>query len=320
MLGIVSDIASMIESRASAQWVAVGSASLLVTVICTLVLRRSRTGRWPAAERAALIGLGAALAGSLTWACLDGVATRSERNALEARTRQLNAQAIAVGSPLACLDPLAGDAVEGACEKAVFASPESVAVATSYVAAQFMLLADMADYRKHGGADIDRALLPLRRALEADPFGFLAHVLAARDGCTSDNCLALGLLHDPSHVRTNLVARTFEHFVDQHREYWGKTPDVPVAAVTDAPAAVQAEANGSGKHKVVVNIDFPSAASIPPISIMNPEPKGPATPHPAGTPANPDAAHARTGKLGSPGPDGPKVDPVWTPAPAQAAQ
>jgi hypothetical protein len=322
MLGTtVSDIAGKIGSWASPLWIAVCSASVLVIIISALFLRRSRTGHWPTVERAALIGLGAALTGSLTWACLDGVVMRNEHSALDMRAQQLSAQAIAVGSPLACLDPLAGDAVEGACEKAVFASPESVAAATSYVAAQFGLLADMADYRNHGGADIDRALLPLRRALEADPFGFLAHVLVVRDGCTSGNCPALAVLHDPARVRTNLIAQTLDHFVDHYREFWGKASDLPVAAVADAPAAAQAAANGADKHKVVVNIDFPSAASIPPISIMNPEPKGPTTPHAASAPANAEAARARTGKPGPPVvADGPKVDPVWTPAPAQAAQ
>jgi hypothetical protein len=317
MVGFVSDIAGKIESWASPLWIAVGSALLLVIIVSAFALRWSQTGRWPAFERAALIGVGAAFTGSLTWACLDGVAMRSERNALDMRAQLLTAQAIAAGSPLACLDSLAGDAVEGACEKAVFASPESVAAATSYVAAQFVLLTDMADYGNHEGADIARALAPLRRALEADPFGFLAHVLVARDGCTSDNCPALAVLRNPSHVRTNLIAQTLDHFIDHYREFWGKAPNVPVAAVSDTPAA---EASGAGKHKVVVNIDFPSAASIPPISIMNPEPKGPATPRAAGAPANTEAARARTGKPTAPAPDGPKVDPVWTPGPAQAAQ
>jgi hypothetical protein len=319
MLGVASDVAVKIESWASPLWIAVGSASLLVIVICALVLRRARTGRWPPVQRAALIGIGAVLTGSLTWACLDGVVMRSERNTLEMRDQQLAAQAFATGRPLACLDPLAGDAVAGACEKAVFASPESVAAASSYVAAQFALLADMADYRNRGGTDIDHLLLPLRRALEADPFGFLAHVLVARDGCTSDNCSALAILGDPSHVRTNLIAQTLDHFVDHYREFWGKPPDVPVAALTDAPTASSAEVGGLGKHKIV-NIDFPSAASIPPISIMNPEPKGPAVPHAAGAAANTEAARARAGKPVPPASDDAKVEPVWTPAPAQAAQ
>jgi len=319
MLGFASDIADKIQAWASPLWVAVGSASLLVIIVGALVLRRSRSGRWLKVERAAVIGLGAALTGSLTWACLEGTAMRGERNALDTRAQQLGAQAFAAGTSLACLEPLAGDVVAGACEKAVFVSPESVAAATSYVAAQFALLADMADYRNHGGADIDSALLPLRRALEADPFGFLAHVLVLRDGCTSDNCPALAVLHDPSHVRTNLIAQTLDHFVDHYREFWGKMPDSAVAAATDAATASSAEAGAPGKHKVV-NIDFPSAASIPPISIMNPEPKGPAVPRAAGAPANTEAARARAVKPAAPMPDGAKVDPVWTPAPAQAAQ
>ena len=319
MLGFASDIADKIQAWASPLWVAVGSASLLVIIVGALVLRRSRSGRWLKVERAAVIGLGAALTGSLTWACLDGAAMRSERNALDTRAQQLGAQAFAAGTSLACLEPLAGDVVAGACEKAVFVSPESVAAATSYVAAQFALLADMADYRNHGGTNIESALVPLRRALEADPFGFLAHVLVLRDGCTSDNCPALAVLHDPSHVRTNLIAQTLDHFVDHYREFWGKTPDSAVAAATDAATASSAEAGAPGKHKVV-NIDFPSAASIPPISIMNPEPKGPAVPRAAGAPANTEAARARTVKPAAPMPDGAKVDPVWTPAPAQAAQ
>ena len=43
--------------------------------------------------------------------------------------RGLMAGSIAPGSALSCLDELAGEAVETACEKAVFASPESVASA-----------------------------------------------------------------------------------------------------------------------------------------------------------------------------------------------
>ena len=87
-------------------------------------------------------------------------------------------ESLAPGSPLACLNGLAGDDVEAACEKALFAAPATVASATSYVAARFALLADMVAYTKRGGGDINSALLPLRRSLEADRFGFVAHTLA----------------------------------------------------------------------------------------------------------------------------------------------
>src|SRR5262249_45446750 len=62
--------------------------------------------------------------------------------ALEQRAVALAARAIAPGSPLACLDAVAGDTVETACEKTVFASPESVAAAVSYMSARLALLAD----------------------------------------------------------------------------------------------------------------------------------------------------------------------------------
>src|SRR6516165_5160018 len=45
-------------------------------------------------------------------------------------------------SALSCLDELAGEAVENACEKGVFASPEAVAAAVKYVTAQLALIED----------------------------------------------------------------------------------------------------------------------------------------------------------------------------------
>jgi len=290
-------------------WIAAGSAVLLALIVCALALPRSRKGFVAAAARFTLIMLGAALSGSLTWAFFDGAAVRdrtAERSALEIRAGQLAARSLAPGSPLACLDALAGDTIQAACERAVFASPANVATAISYVAAQFALLADMTDYSSRGGTDIGAALLPLRRALEADPFGFLAHVLV-RDGCTSENCPALALLHNPSHVRTNIIAQPLSHYLDYYREVWAKSPDVPVADMADTQPTAMAAANAPGKHKGLANIDFPSAASIPPISIMNPEPKAPASAETARQRAAKPSAH-----------DG--VDPVWTPAPAPAAK
>jgi hypothetical protein len=286
-----------VMSSASALWIAVASAALLGAMACALALDRSRKGLAAAVAQFVFIVLAAVLSGSLTWAVVGS----AEHNALETRAQQLAAQALAPGSPLACLDGATGDTVQGACERALFASPASVAAAVSYVGAQFALLSDMTNYARRGGPDIDGALVPLRRALEADPFGLLAHVLVMRGGCSSDHCPALVMLHDPSHVRTNMIAQTLRHYVDQYREAWARSSIAPVAAVAEAGPA---EANAAGERKRPVDIDFPSSASIPPISIMNPEPKGPAS-----------AASARKDK-NSPHD---RVDPVWTPAPPQAA-
>jgi hypothetical protein len=283
--------------------IAAGSAALLVVVIGALAFRALDKGVVLARWRIALVVVAAMLSASLTWAFLDNAAARSENaegSALKLRAGQLIALSLAPGSPLACLDALAGDTVQTACERAVFASPASVATAISYVAAQFALLSDMTEYAKRGGSHIDDALLPLQSALEADPFGFLAYVLVARDRCTSEHCPPFALLNDPGHVRTNIIAQTLPHYLDHYRDVWAKSAEEPVAGAANPLAPGLAE-NDPAKRKVTVNIDFPSAASIPPISIMNPEPK---------TPAPPDPAHKSATQ----------TDPVWTPAPAAAAK
>jgi len=251
-------------------WLAVGSAVFLIGFyLLAYLLPQYVIGR---ALRAGFVILGAGLGAIMTWALLDNTASGergAEWRSLEVRAEQLNAQALTPGSPLACLDALAGEAVETACEKELFTSPASVAAATSFVAHRLELLAAMLAYDKRGVVDIDGVLRPLRRSLEADRFGFLAHVLALRDGCTSENCKALALLDDPGRVRANLNAQTFDRHVEHYADIWAKAPD---GAVVDA-----IQPGGQPSHKIV-NIDFPTAASIPPVSIMNPEPTGPVLP------------------------------------------
>ena len=284
-------------------WIAAGSAALLVMIVCALAFRRARKGFFAAATRFFLVLVGAALAGSLTYALFDSAAQRDRAAWLETRAGQLTAQSLTPGSPLACLDPSAGDTVQGACEAALFASPASVAAAISYVTAQFALLSDMTAYTKRGGPEVGGDLAPLRRALEADPYGFTADVLVRRDGCTAEKCPAFALLSDPNHVRTNMIAQTLQHYVDHYKEVWARSADV-----TGAVAAADPAIGPDGKRKVMVNIDFPSAASIPPISIMNPEPKDSAAAEAARKRADKPAARDA-------------VSPVWHPAiPTQAAQ
>ncbi len=295
-------------SGISPLWIAALSAALLVLTVCALVFRRSRKGAFAGAGRFFLVMLTAGLSASLIWAFLDNGAMRdrdAQRRALQVRAEELTAQALAPGSPLACLDVLAGEAVQGACERAVFATPANVASAVAYVAAQYTLLSDMSAFGKRGGADIGADLLPLRQALEADPFGFLAHVLVRRGDCTSEHCQAFALFRDPSHVRTNIIAQTLQHYVDHYREVWARAADAPAVGVADfSPTGIA----DPSKRKVPVNIDFPSAASIPPISIMNPEPKT--------SPAVAEAVRKRGEKPKDP------EQPVWRPAtaPAQATQ
>ena len=305
--------------------IAVGAAAALALVVCALALGRARNGGLARIGRVFLVAIGAGLCGVLAWALLQNGAVRdsaADRIALEARATQLSAQALSPGSPLACLDAVAGEAIEAACTKTLFASPAGVAAAISYVAAQFALLSDMTAYRDRGGRDLANTAGPLRHALEADPFGILAHVLATRDGCTADNCAPLRLLHDASHVRTNLIAHTLDRYLDQFREAWARSPDLPLAELPGGAEPTGTIApNAAGKRKVMVNIDFPNADSIPPVSIMNPEPNGPAEPR-AGANADPHKRAEKPGgrearQPGGAGPEQGSTDPVWIPAPAQ---
>jgi hypothetical protein len=307
-----------IAAYASPLWIAAGSAVLLVMILCALALGRTRKGASAAIGRFLLVVIGAASAGTLTWALFDGTEQSTARRALELRAEALSARALMPGSPLACLDTVAGDMVQAACERALFATPANVASAISYVAAQFALFSDMADYARHGGTGIDATLVPLRRALEADPFGFVAHVLVRQDGCNSENCPPLALLHDPKQVRTNMIAQTLGHYVDEYRESWAKLPGEPLAEATEPQPSSTAEADPTGQRKVMVHIDFPSAASIPPISIMNPEPKAPASAEAGRKIAGKPAAHP--GVFDGAATPPAQTDPVWTPAPAQTAQ
>ncbi len=271
-LGLMFGFVSEIEGLRAQPWVVAAAAALFV-VVCVLAFVSPRTRR-SAARSAIFVVLGAALGAAIMWALLDRAAVAdqaAERRALEMRAAELAARTLAPGSPLACVDDLTGETVAAACEKAIFASPAAVASATSYVAARLALLADVEAYVGGGGAEIDDVLLPLRRSLEADRFGFLAHLLATRDGCTGEHCPAFALLRDPGRVRANLSDGKLDRYLESYQTLWAKSADGAVADAT------QAQPNAQAPRKVV-DIDFPSAASIPPVSIMNPEPTGPVLP------------------------------------------
>lgn len=315
-------------------WIAAGSAALLVALCAVAFLQQARLAANPA-MRSGLVVAGAIFGALMTWALLDRAflgGAVAERRALELRAQELASQVLIPGSPLACLDALVGESVEAACEKSLFASPATVAAASAYVAAQLTLLANMTAFGRDQGAEQDAMTAPLRRALETDRFGFVAYVLAIRDGCTAQNCKTLALFHDANRVRTNLTTAALERYLEHHAATWTAGPEVPVAEATQAPAASTA---GQGPRKTV-NIDFPSAASIPPVSIMNPEPTGPVLPGvAAAAAANPNGSassgqrHARKPPAPNAAPAGqtgqPAVEPIWPEpmppsSPAQAPQ
>ncbi len=272
----------------------VGAALALFIVIAVLALTRSG-----ARIAGAILRVATVIAGCTAVLLLlqqGMVRERSaERRALDQRAAELAARAVAPGSPLACLDAVAGDAVETACEKAVFASPASVAAAVSYVTARLALLSDAVDFARRTGG-YETALATLRVPIETDRYGIVAHVLSVRDSCTPLLCDSYVLFRDPDRVQANLRERLFDRYVERYTAEWtrARAGGTPVAeAPPNAPNAyTTASAPPAGPAPAAAvplspKYDFPSAASIPPVSIMTPEPNGPPETKPAPAPAAP---------------------------------
>jgi hypothetical protein len=229
-------------------------------------LRRTLTGL------VLVVGMAGALYAG--WQAYTGFERAADRRALDARQLELASRALAPGSPLACLDGAAGETVENACEKIVFARPETVAAAVAYVGARLSLLSDGLRYAGQGDAAYAVTLAGLRRAIELDRFGIAAHILSTRDGCSPDHCSSFVLMRDTTALKANIGAHAFDKYVARYAGGWNEEKQTPVAEtapVASAPATpaapgVTAAVPLSSKY------DFPSAASIPPVSIMNAEP------------------------------------------------
>ena len=256
----------------------VGALAALFVVFCALALGRAgRDGAIGSVARIALVMAGAVL----TWFFVGGTTKQdaaSERRALEARAGVLAARAMMPGSPLACLDAMAGDVVESACERTLFATPEAMASAVSYVAAQISLFADVSASVNRGNSEMGPLLASLRRAVETDRYGLVAHVLATRDGCTADQCPVLTLMSDASRVTSNLAQSTYDFYVTRHSAVWPAA--APGPASTGAPtAAIPGDLPALAGTSSLVSpgsprpdLFFPSSNSIPPVNIMTAEP------------------------------------------------
>jgi hypothetical protein len=224
----------------------------------------------------------------------------AERQTIEARAFELRTRALAPGSALACLDPITGTEMEEPCEKALFASPQATAAAVSYVAAQLALLSSARDHAQRTWLMSDADVLTdLRRPLEADRFGIVAHVFAVRDHCSTPDCAALNLLPDSSRVSANIEQRRFETNLKRHMSAWSGAADAAVSShpVASAPAVAPSVA---GISKPPNGLFFPSASSIPPVNIMTAEPAAPRQPPTGHAGSTEPAAPSRRPPSGAP--------------------
>jgi hypothetical protein len=197
------------------------AAALLVLLLVISIMAVRRSGSF--VPVGALFGIPALVV--IAWSAWSFVGQSAqglrvaERDALNARALQLATAAMAPGSALACLDGGAGDVVEASCEDTLFLRPETIAAAAAYMEARLGLLGDSLDYARRADRAYGGTIDQLRRGLEADRYGFVAHALAAR-GCTAEACDAFALFDDASAVKANIAAQALENNIARHAANW----------------------------------------------------------------------------------------------------
>nr|GAJ35859.1 hypothetical protein BDOA9_0150690 [Bradyrhizobium sp. DOA9] len=220
---------------------------------------------------------------------------------------------------LSCLDDLAGDAVGAGCEKALFGAPDAAAAAVSYTAARIDRLTALGDV-----AAAEKSLTPdmkvLRKSIERDRYGLVAHVLVARDGCTQFDCAAFRSLTDQQQVAANMDSHLYDTLVARYAPIWNAPAAAPAMPANAALAGLP-PSTPTGKP---TNAEFPSASSTPPVSIMNPEPtasarQGAPAANAAAAPRAPAAASAQAAAPAASSPQGAKKPPAQKAARAPAA-
>ena len=250
-------------SPAIPRWLSLAAAGFIVAFSR---ITRSRTGKSVAGGALAVIALlavGMAIA-AVTMREYEPAGGRSasgdSRTPATANTASPPATASAALPVLSCLDELAGDVVLAACEKAVFASAESTAAAVSYVASQITRLTSLADLSSER---MTPDLKGLRRSIERDRYGLVAHVLQERDRCTPTECAVFRSLTNNHQIITNMNDHVYDGLVSRYSAIWN-TPNHAMRALAAYPPSAP-----TGKP---TNAEFPSAASTPAVSIMLPEP------------------------------------------------
>ena len=237
-------------------WVTLAAAGFFAIILLVTLARAERTVANGALTVITLLAIAIAVAATVRR--FDPLATDA---ALEARSAS---QPVASVAALSCLDGLAGETVEAPCERALFASADVAAAAVSYTAAQISKL---------GLNDDAAAQTPeqqsLRRTLERDRYGLVAQVLVARDHCTETDCEAFRLFSDTTQIRNNMRDRFYDATINRYAAAWnGGSASTAPAVATIAPAMPMTP----GSTGRPTTIDFPSAASIPPVNIMTSEP------------------------------------------------
>lgn len=211
---------------------ALAAAGLGVVILLILILRprNDASGLGTLAQLALVAVVGGAAYFGLKQ--LEDSARYAERKAIEDRVVLLS-QSQQPGSALACLNVAAAPALDEACERTIFAEPQRITAAISFTADRIALLNDATAFAAREPAFAER-FEPLRKSLEADPYGIVAHVLASEHKCIPDSCARLRIFRDSDRIKDNLSKRTFDELLVKHRQSWARNPaDEHTATVAD---------------------------------------------------------------------------------------
>ncbi len=138
----------------------------------------------------------------------------------------------------------------------------------SYASARIGRLTALGDVAS-ANRNITPELQALRRSIERDRYGLMAYVLLVRDHCTPSDCAAFRSLTDRNQIVANMDERVYDGLITRYAPSWNAP--APATAAIAGPLAGFPATMATGRP---TNAEFPSAASTPPVSIMNPEPSG----------------------------------------------
>lgn len=255
----------LLRSATWPMWLALGVAALFGLIVLVALLRAEKSVANGALTVVALLAIGAAAT-----ALLRGPEPAPAQKTAAATPAPVAPQLAATLPVLSCLDELAGEMVLAACEKSLFASPDTVAAAVSASAALVDRLTSFGDV-----GNANRVAPPdlgsLRNAVERDRYGFIAYVLQSRDRCRPDACFAYPSIPNYKQVASNMQERLYEGLITRYAPAWN-APPAAAAATTVPGVASLAGLPPSLPTGKPTNAEFPSSSSIPPISIMTDTP------------------------------------------------
>jgi hypothetical protein len=248
----------LLHSATFPMWLTLAAAGFFALILLLTLLRAEKSVANGALTVITLLAIGIAVQATIRSFGPGGMATRDAEP-----SPQINASLPA----LSCIDDLAGESVETACEKALFGSADSAAAAVSYAAGRLSHLFAYGDVTA-ANKSMTPELEALRRSVERDRYGLMAHVLVAREHCEPTHCPAFRSLTDYNQVAANMAGGTYDELVSRYASSWN-APVATMAALPQPPPPPPPLPGTTGKPTTA---DFPSAASIPPVNIMTPEP------------------------------------------------